>query len=243
MTSQIAPTAPPTNWKRTGLTVFLASVALNAVIAIAVILGVGGDAEWRILGTSLMLSAASIAVIANAAAHDRGRLGLLPFVVGAVVLVATGMGIVGVWAEPSGDAYYQWTGTFAVIGVAGTYAALIALPGLDPRHLWLRWAAVGLAGALAALTVASIWADDSFSGEVWGVLGVLLAAATIVVPVLARADQVAQVLTHDAHVRFCPFCGASVESAESNVATCSRCSASYTVTLDRRVETPVEPVA
>lgn len=220
-------------WKRIGLIVFLTGVALNAVIAIAVILGAGGDAEWRILGTSLLLTAASIGVIANAAALDRGRLGPLPIVAGASVLVAVGMGIYGIWADPYGDPFYQWMGTFATVGVAGTYAGLIALPSLARTHLWLRWSAVGLAGAHSLAAIISIWQDEAISGELWGVLAVLLAALTIVIPVLARVDRANGVEADNplVWVAYCPLCGAGVDPTTESPHACHRCGASFTVTV------------
>lgn len=224
-----------TPWKRIALVVFLASVVVNAAIAIAAILGAGGDAEWRILGTSLLLSAASIGLIGNAAAFESRRLGPLPIAAGGAVVVASAMSIFAIWTEPGGDGFYQWMGTFVALALAGTYSGLIALPALVVRHLWLRWAAVGVAGLLGVLAIAAIWNEDAVSGELWGILAVVLAALTIVIPVLSRVGAAGTGESGDAGVgiSFCPVCGASVTATAGSAVECGHCSTSFTVTVHR----------
>lgn len=233
-----------TDWKRVGRTAFLVSVGLNALIAIAMILGGGGETEWRVLGTSLLLSAASIGLIANAAAVDRRRLGVLPYVAGGSVVVATALGIIAIWTEPTADAFYQWLATSAIVGVAGTFSALVALPSLSASHLWLRWSAVGLAASLAALGIIAVWTMDEVPVELWGVLAVLLTALTIVIPVLARADERDRLGSGPDAIGFCPVCGTDLAAASGREVECGRCGASFAVRIvgrplaSRRDSTP-----
>ncbi len=224
-----------TPWKRIALIVFLSSVVVNAAIAIAAILGAGGDAEWRILGTSLLLSAASIGLIGNAAAFESRRSGPLPIAAGAAVVTAAAMGIFAIWAEPGGDGFYQWMGTFVALALAGTYSGLITLPTLATRHVWLRWSAVGVAGLLGVLAIAAIWSEDAVSDEMWGVLAVVLAALTIVIPVLSRVGAAIAGDAGAAAVRisFCPVCGAGVAATSGSDVECAGCSTSFAVTVRR----------
>lgn len=236
MTSRSA--ATPTDWKRVGLSAFLASVGLNALIAIAMILGGGGDTEWRVLGTSLLLSAASIGLIANAAAVDRMRLGPLPYASGTAVVAATVLGIVAIWTEPDADAFYQWMATAGIVGAAGSFSSLVALPNLSASYVWLRWSAVALAGALASLGIIAVWTMDDVPVELWGVLAVLLTAVTIVIPVLARVDERDRLDSGADAIGFCPVCGADLTAASGREVECPRCAASFSVTINGRPLAP-----
>ena len=59
---------------------FLGLLVVNALVAIAAILGASGDAEWEILGTTLLLTAGCLTIAANAGAVERNRLSKLPHI-------------------------------------------------------------------------------------------------------------------------------------------------------------------
>lgn len=229
------PDRRPVDWRSIALRTFLASVAANALIAIVVILGGGGDHQDEILGTSLILTGMTIAVIANASAYAARRLGALPIGAGLAVVATAAMGIVAVWAQVDSDDFLNWLGTLLAVGLAGTYAGLIASPALAPRIVWLRWSAAGVAGLLAIATIGAIWGEDPLPGEGYAVLSVLLAALTIVVPVLSRHGRRARA-TGALHVSvgYCPQCGAGVAPPAGGTVACESCGGTSAVTVLRR---------
>lgn len=229
------PTTRTDRWRDATKRVFLGGVAANALIAIVVILGAGGETDWRILGTSLLLTAASIVVIANAAIFERHRLGPVPLVAGVAAMAAAAMGIWAIWSDAGGDAWLRSQITIVVVSASGTYGGLISLPTLARPQRWVQWSAVALGALLGTLMIVGVWSDDTISAELWGVLAVLLASATIVVPVLSRSTGTdgTPVAPTPARVSFCPVCGGAVESVSGKEIECGACSTTFVITIHR----------
>lgn len=59
---------------------FLGLLIVNALVAIAAILGATGNSDWQVVGTTLLLTAGCLTIAANAAALERDRLMQLPYV-------------------------------------------------------------------------------------------------------------------------------------------------------------------
>jgi Zn finger protein HypA/HybF involved in hydrogenase expression len=100
---------------------------------------------------------------------------------------------------------------------------------------------MGLALVLGALVTVAIWGtgDAEWYGRTVGVVAVLLAAFTLLVPVLhraSRAELARLAAERAAGVRFCPCCGAALEAAPGAPTTCPRCGARFTVVLEQPVE-------
>lgn len=217
------------------LRMFVGLIALNAAIAIGAILGIGSgdDVQWRVLGTTSVVTLASLVVAANAAAIARRQLGPLPL--GATVLsaLAAGFTIYAIWADIDGDnGYAELTAVLATLGVAGTLMSLISLPAL--AHPWDRaqWLGHASTFGLGTMTVVAIIDDASMSAEAFGIVSVLLAAAMLLILIGTRLGLNVPAPTTGASVRFCPMCGEPDASADGDGAcSCSMCGARFRVAL------------
>jgi ribosomal protein S27AE len=216
--------------------VFLILIAVNAIIAIGAILGVGSesDTRWQVLGTSSVISAASLLVAANAATLDRAIAWWLPAASTAAAIGAGGLTVIGIWFEGPQDseAYWKTVGVLATVALAGAAVGLLGLPRL--RDSW-RMAQVGAQGSalwIAAMIVVSILREDEGSIQAYGVAAVLFAATTIVVLVGART--VARERTKEEAslaalaVAFCPRCGTRLD-APTAATSCGGCGLTFRV--------------
>jgi len=238
--------------RRFALRTFVALIGLNALVAIGAIVGVGdggGDDErWQVLGTSSIITLASLIVAANAGAIQRGRLGPAPLISTAAAVVGCAGTIWGIWDHDVSDTAWRTIGVFSTVGVAGTYMSLVSLPRL--RQPWVVAQIVGgaSAGLMGLLVVIAIVGDNGGSIEPYAVLSVILAAATLLVTVGARvapaepsnatpgnvtgqptsrlADSASSMVTH------CPLCGVHVPPhAAGEEHTCRNCMAQFRVTV------------
>jgi hypothetical protein len=219
------------------LALLVGSIAVNAALGIyALLAGDFAGVEEDILYTSLAVSAAGVLSLACLPALERGRLGPLP-IVGIVSSVTACVAFVAViWADGSLDVLERSAGTLAVVAVMLAWSCVVGLARLVPRFRWVTWVAVVLALALAALVALALWGagDTDEFGRVVGVVAVLLAAFTLLVPLLHRAgrSELARLDAGGALVRFCPACGARVSAEPGTPARCSSCGARFRVELE-----------
>ena len=177
---------PTVNADRIGkiaLRAFLALLIVNALVAIAAILGASGDAEWEILGTTLLLTAGCLTVAANARAIERDRLAKLPHIGAGLSCFAFAVLIFLIWNEPSSDADLIWKPTLIALtlGLAATYASLLSIPPLTGAFSSAQLAGYCAVGLLAAITCGVILAEEGVAVEIFAVLSVVLATASIIV--------------------------------------------------------------
>ncbi|NYJ02491.1 hypothetical protein HNR19_003189 [Nocardioides thalensis] len=184
--------------RRIVIAVVIGSFSVAALMGIAALLGGGefGEAEGRVLLTTLVIGIESVAVLCYLAVAGRP----LAFVggLGAVVsLVATGTALLLVWGrEPEFD-----SDIWKLLGVSITLAAtlaqaslligLVRRPHLQPP-LWLTMAA---AGVVALMILGPILQESDPGGDYWrvfGVVAILDVLGTLVLVALAafgrRAD-------------------------------------------------------
>lgn len=222
--------------RRAVLYVLVGSIALNAALGIyAILVGEFGDLEVKILLTSLDVSGASMLSLACAPALERHRLGPLPLWGIAASVAGFSLLTVAAWNEFDIRPLWKAAYTFIVLAVAAAHASLLALARLAPRFRWAFFAAVGLGFTLAGLAASLIWAEwsdnDAFGRSV-GVVAILFAAFTILVPVLHRASRL-ELAALEAEeipsVRFCPSCGRPVAAGVDGAGICARCGARFSV--------------
>ncbi len=189
-----------------------------------------GDLQRNVLGTSACVTAAGLLVLACVPAWERGRYRLVPLVGIVGVVIGFGLIVVGMWSDYDHSWFWRTMGTFLIAGLWGVLASLLALARLAPRHRWVLFAAVALALALGALGIAGIWSEQSSTGyfRAVGALAVLLAAAVVAVPVLARATPAGGDIEPRA-VGYCPFCGAALSGETDTKLTCIACGADFRV--------------
>lgn len=211
------------------LRLFLVLIALNAVIAIAAIAGVGSgeDEQWQVLATSSVISAASLVVASNAAAVARHRLGPVPWVAATAAVLGAAMIVTGIWVIDLHDAerYWRTVGVICTVAVTGTAMSLVAMPALRTPWDRVQWVAHVAALAIGGQIVTSIIRDDAGSVRAYGISTVIFAAATIVVLVGARVANAEDEPGPIAGVAasHCPVCGATVDAGP--VTRCDRCGA------------------
>ncbi len=173
--------------KRLSLWAFIGFLVVTAIVAIvAVVSGDFGDFEAKVLITSLIISGASVCVMAYAIFAERtgqmrvGQVGV------ALTVVAAGLLLVGMWSERGEDEFWKVTLTFLILAVGLAYALLLLLPELKGRQRWVRTTSSVSIGALAGMSIIGIWAEFS---EDWyirllAVVAILVALQTLVIPVL-----------------------------------------------------------
>lgn len=173
--------------------VIIASFGLAALGGIVVLLG--GDIDdtgWRVLSTTALIGAFSVAVLCCTSLLGR-RLQVFGFAGAAVAVATAGLSIFLVWWNGSSlpDGLYEtlWTGLAATIATA--FASLLLLLA-DREQTAVRVGLVvtlGLFAIVFAMTVYLIWwsetVEDDLYGRVLGIVGILAALGAIVVPVLS----------------------------------------------------------
>lgn len=236
--------------RRTAVRVFLASIAVNALLGIWALLADDfGQTQGRVLGTSFLVSAAMLTVLVNGAPMRERVLWPTPFVTIGTGVAAFALFIVLIWAD--GDAEFPLKTGFSLLVVAGagTLAGLLALLDLRAKLEPLRLVTDGLIGLLAITIVFAIWAevDADWVPRLIGVESVLVAAMTLALPVLSRfspddgtESRPPLVAAPTRSVRFCPVCGTVLEIplepsqlVDGATLRCDRCGAEIVVAAPR----------
>ena len=221
--------------RRAALTTALVAVGVSAALGVyALVGGAFGTTEGKVLGTSLLVTAAAVVALAAAVALESGRLGRLPPVGVAAAISGFGMLVVGVWAELDVDPYLRLAITFVVVSLACGYMGLIGLARLPGRQQWTVTAAYTLAGLAAGMIIVALWIEPP-SEAYWrggGVVFILLAAATVTVPILHRMADIPPPSTGPATaVTRCPFCGEAVSGSPGADVHCPKCLRTWRVDL------------
>lgn len=199
---------------------FISSIVANAILGIwALLSGDFGETEGKVLGTSFLVSAAMLSVLVNIPAIRRPVLWPAPMVGAVAGASGFALFIVLLWTEPGDEDWFKVAGSFLVVAAGVTLASSLALIAMPSRLGWLQPVADALIAALAVTVLVGIWfePDTDWFARLVGVEGVLVAAFTLVIPVLsrfssARPEQTAgQGLPPGAvEVRFCPSCGTPI---------------------------------
>ncbi|MGN8553981.1 UNVERIFIED_CONTAM: hypothetical protein OHV15_15485 [Microbacterium sp. SLM126] len=206
MTDAVEQTRPRVSvLRRVIVGIIIVSFGLAALGGIVVLLGAElGDPAWKVLGTTALVGAFSVAVLCCASLLGR-RLQMVGLVGAAVAVVTAVLAIIALWAQPSWEAELfwdvLWTMVAASVGLA--FACLLLLLA-DRRQRVVR---IGLIVTLAlfalvfVLVVYPVWTNET-GGEAYsrtvGIASILAALGAIVVPVLSlllrerSADAVAR---------------------------------------------------
>lgn len=176
--------------RRIWLPAFLVSVGINTLLGIGAILSTDfGETQAKVLGSSLCITGAVLLGLACEPARVRRRISPVPL----IGMISAGVGfallLVGIWAEPGSESFWKFMGTVFAAAVVASYMSLMSLIRLPSTHP-LFLVTMGLAVVLALLTVAAIWVEpeDDF-WRLYGVVAVLVGAATIVTPVVSRVTR------------------------------------------------------
>lgn len=221
------------------LRLLLVSIAVNATLGVwALLAGDFGRTQGKVLATSFLVSAAMIAVLVNLPAARRRYLWPVPGVAAVVGAAAIVWFIFLMWFEVEREVAVKLGGSGLVLAAAGSLAGLMALVVPPPRLPRARALHVSLLALLVVLILAVIWTErgGASTGRVVGIVGVLTAAVTLGMPVLARVKELPAKAAEGADaIHFCPRCGSALaESARAgSPAACGSCGARFEVTIDQ----------
>ncbi len=221
---------------------FVVSVVINAVLGIwALLSGDFGETEGKILGTSFLVSAAMLSVLINAPAIRRQALWPVPAIGAVAGASGFALFIALVWSEAEADYWFKTAGSLLVIAAAATLAASLALLSVPHGFRWLRLVGYILISVLAVTVIFGLWnePDNEWYARLIGVEGVLVAAFTLLMPVLSRftsprveAAKPEGELPATVALRFCPSCGRPMTATPLDTAvetTCPTCGLDFTV--------------
>ena len=232
--------------RKLALTIFFASVVINAALGIiALFAGDFGDIQGKILMTSLSVSAASVLSLAMFPARERSLLGRVPDA--GIVLSITGFSllVILVWTEFREDDLARTIGSVLTYAVAAGYVSLLALAVVQPRYINVVRIAYVLVAILATFIAGIIWGEPrgDFLLRFMGVLSILLAAATVSIPVLHRLSRMEPDSEADTDLGFthvyldqtptiCLHCGQSgINLDEDRRFECESCGSKYRVEM------------
>ncbi|MGB5759260.1 MAG: hypothetical protein WBM50_20270 [Acidimicrobiales bacterium] len=230
------------------LNLFVASILVNAVLGIwALLSGDFGETQGKVLGTSFLVSAAMLSVLVNIPALRRRALWPAPSVGAAAGASGFALFIVLMWTEAGDDRWFKLAGSFLVVAAGATLASSLALLTKSAPLRWLQAVGNALITLLALTVLFGLWfePDNDWFGRIIGVEGVLVAALTLLIPVLSRFASPRQEANGDivaggpAAVRFCPSCGRPVANAQPRAGAaivCDGCGLTFEVTM-----WPVDP--
>lgn len=184
------------NFKKLFLYLLIASVAFSAIIGIFVILfGNFGELETRILMTASTVTITSILGLACGAYLETGRGKILPVCGIVLSIISAIVWIILIWQSYENQNRYfaQTLMTTTVFAAACSLLSLLSLARLDKRFRWSRYLAHIAVWIFSAVLFYLIWFEKDFAGE-WiprtlGVLSIVIASLTIVMPVFHRLNQ------------------------------------------------------
>jgi hypothetical protein len=180
--------------KKIALFIFFASVLVNAALGIlALFAGEFGETQFKVLMTSLSISAASVGSLAMLPARERGLLGNVPNAGIVLIITLFALLIILVWTDLSSGNFARIVGTVFTFALATAYSSLIVLAAVAERYKWVMRAAFSLVTVLSVMIVVILWTvpsgDADWIGRIIGLISILLAALTVSIPVLHRISR------------------------------------------------------
>jgi hypothetical protein len=141
----------------------IASLAISAVVAILILLfGDFGETEWRVLGTTFSISAASLLVLPGAILVERGERTIVGLANVALAAAAFVLALALLWVWQDSETLARLLGSAAAAATASTQVAALTLRLRRDDSEAIRWTYVGacvLAAVLAVMAIVAIWAE------------------------------------------------------------------------------------
>jgi uncharacterized membrane protein len=138
--------------------------------------------------------------------------------------------LVLIWTEIDEYSLAKLAASFLVMGIAAGYVSLVALAVINPKFVNIVRGAYVLAIILAGFVVGAIWGDPEgeFLLRLMGVISILLAAATVTIPVLHRIYRNGATTMSGPSLKRvpsrCVSCGAQqLETIDGLIYTCPAC--------------------
>lgn len=184
------------NLRRLFLKLLITSVVVSAVIGIVVLLvgNMQGLLEVRVLMTTLTITIVSVFGLACGASIELGRGKYLPIAGIAFSVIAGLMAFLIIWdILDDFETFIKSFLTATLLAAACSHLSLLSLARLDRRFSWTRITAVVCVALLCTILLYILWfepvGDSDLIYRILGVLGILLAAITVVTPVLHKLSS------------------------------------------------------
>ena len=182
---------PPTDFailRKNALYLFLAFLALTALVAITVMLGGEGDILLQVLLTTATLSAVSVCVMADATYVEHGgkvRLGQ----VGGVLAVLGALGLLSwIWTRSQSELLVKSALVLSSTAGFWSHALLLRIARLPRGHRWVTNASTLLLALLSlCLDVVIVFEyDANLFVRGMGILAILAGLASLAIPILVK---------------------------------------------------------
>ncbi|HSK17366.1 MAG TPA: hypothetical protein VK915_14520 [Gaiellaceae bacterium] len=184
--------------RRIFLWALVVSLCVTAAVAIGTLLFAEfDDTAARILGTTALLSLASLLSLPAGALLDQRRAVLLGWATIAAAVTAFVVSMVVIWGEVSSDWPNQLNITLWLTAGTGAQAAIVTalLRPEDSRQLRvLHGLSIVLGAALATLIAVAVWVEPESAayGRAVGAVAVAAVLTTLLQPILRRAEAPAR---------------------------------------------------
>lgn len=181
--------------RRLFLWALVASLCVTAAIAIGTLLFAEFDeTAGRILGTTVLLSLASLLSLPAGVLLDRQRIVPLAWATIAASAAGFALAMIVIWGYPDDESLARVTWTFWLAAGAGAQASGVTslLQRKDSRRLRVVYAlSVLLAAALAVLIVIAIWIEPDSAAyfRATGAVAVAAVLASLLQPILRRVER------------------------------------------------------
>ena len=176
------------------LRLFIASIAIAAVMGIVAI-GIPSknwEFEFKIFLTTAIIAGASVCGLACGGCLTRGHR-ILPTAGLVLTVVSACLLLVGMWVEVNSEAYWKATASVSFFAVACAHLSMLFMANLAGSYRWAYLVAYQLILGLAALLTAGIVLELFNNNEAYwrftGVISVLVAAITLMIPVFHRMSR------------------------------------------------------
>ena len=183
------------NLKTFFLYLLIASVAFSALLGIGVILlGNFGETESKILLTTLIVTVTSILGLACGAYLETKRGDVLPICGIIFAIISAILWMIFIWASTGNERFFiRVVFTTTLLAASCSHISLLSIARLDRRFRWSLYAAHFSVWSLTAILLWITWADLRGDSEivtrVIGVLSIIIAALTIITPVLHKLSN------------------------------------------------------
>jgi len=165
----------------------LSAAALFAIVVVVV--GDFNEFEIKALLTAITIGCTAICVLVSAAYRHPVLGPKIGYLAIALQILAAAMLIGGMWVETHEDAYWQSAGVLATFGIGLAHALGLLSARLRPNQRWFQYLAAGLIFiicGLISLLIMDFWGrfNDDLLMKALIVLSILVALATLVIPIL-----------------------------------------------------------
>jgi hypothetical protein len=173
----------------------IGSVILGAILGIGLVWrGIWSWWETRVMLTTTTIAIASFGGLACELSRTKHGSNFLPLIGLALTLVSAGLWLIAIWFEPPflGYVFGKLNTTLTIFAVATVHVCLLTLMSLSDRFRWVMFIAIQAIYGLALLMSLNIMLQIQNSDvlRLIGVISIVVAALTIVIPLLHRISKI-----------------------------------------------------